>query len=36
MPNVYIRDPLANFYGVKEGEVVEITKTSETNDTLKL
>lgn len=31
MPNVSVRDPLANFYGVKEGEVVEISKTSETN-----
>jgi DNA-directed RNA polymerase subunit H (RpoH/RPB5) len=31
MPNVLVTDPLACFYGVKAGEVVEITKPSETN-----
>ena len=31
MPNVLVTDPLACFYGVKAGEVVEITKASETN-----
>ena len=31
LPNVLVTDPLANFYGVKVGQVVEITKTSETN-----
>ena len=31
MPNVLVTDPLACFYGVKVGEVVEITKASETN-----
>ena len=29
MPNVLVTDPLACFYGVKVGEVVEITKASE-------
>ena len=31
MPNVLVTDPLACFYGVKVGEVVEITKPSITN-----
>ena len=31
MPNVLVTDPLACFYGVKAGEVVEITKPSESN-----
>ncbi len=31
LPNVLVSDPLANFYGVKVGEVVEIKKSSETN-----
>ena len=31
MPNVLVTDPLACFYGVKVGEVVEITKASEPN-----
>lgn len=31
LPNVLVTDPLANFYGVKVGQVVEVSKTSETN-----
>lgn len=31
LPNVLVTDPLANFYGVKVGEVIEISKSSETN-----
>ena len=30
-PNVFVSDPLATFYGVKVGNLVEVTKTSETN-----